>query len=67
MLKGITRLVMNRKFHKANANYKSERTVGERTDPLRVTGEAYAKRLEKAGKLLDLKCYEKGYHGFGTL
>ncbi len=36
-------------------------------DPLRATGEAYAKRLEKAGKLLDLKCYEKGYHGFGTV
>lgn len=36
-------------------------------DPLRVTGEAYAKLLENAGKLLDLKCYEKGYHGFGTV
>lgn len=35
-------------------------------DPLHLAGEAYAQRLSQYGKLLDLKMYEKGYHGFGT-
>ncbi len=35
-------------------------------DPLCAQGEQYAERLKKAGKLLDLRKYENGYHGFGT-
>ncbi|MBR0062905.1 MAG: alpha/beta hydrolase [Oscillospiraceae bacterium] len=35
-------------------------------DPLCEQGERYAERLKKAGRLLDLRKYETGYHGFGT-
>ena len=35
-------------------------------DPLRPHGEYYAKRLKEHGKLVDLKVYQNGYHGFGT-
>ncbi len=35
-------------------------------DPLHPQGEHYAKLLEEHGKLLELKKYEEGYHGFGT-
>ncbi len=35
-------------------------------DPLHPQGEYYAERLRKHGKLVDLKMYQDGYHGFGT-
>jgi len=35
-------------------------------DPLHPQGIHYAELLKKHGKLLDLKMYEEGYHGFGT-
>ena len=35
-------------------------------DPLHPQGIHYAELLKKHGKLLDLKMYENGYHGFGT-
>ena len=35
-------------------------------DPLHPQGERYAELLKQHGKLLDLKMYEDGYHGFGT-
>lgn len=35
-------------------------------DPLHPQGEHYAKLLDKHGKLVELKKYENGYHGFGT-
>ena len=35
-------------------------------DPLHPQGEHYAELLKKHGKLLDLKMYKDGYHGFGT-
>lgn len=35
-------------------------------DPLHPHGEAYAEKLKKAGKLVDIIMYEDGYHGFGT-
>lgn len=35
-------------------------------DPLQHQGEHYAKRLQANGKLLELKKYENGYHGFNT-
>lgn len=35
-------------------------------DPLHPQGEAYAKRLKESGNRVELKMYEKGYHGFGT-
>ena len=35
-------------------------------DPLHPQGEHYAKLLKEHGKLIGLKKYEEGYHGFGT-
>ncbi len=35
-------------------------------DPLHPQGEHYAKLLKEHGKLIELKKYEEGYHGFGT-
>lgn len=35
-------------------------------DPLHPQGEHYAELLKKHGKLVDIKKYENGYHGFGT-
>jgi acetyl esterase/lipase len=35
-------------------------------DPLHPQGEHYAELLKQHGKLLDLKMYKDGYHGFGT-
>ncbi|MBR2812550.1 MAG: alpha/beta hydrolase fold domain-containing protein, partial [Solobacterium sp.] len=35
-------------------------------DPLHPQGEHYAQLLREHGKLVDLKKYEDGYHGFGT-
>ena len=35
-------------------------------DPLHPQGERYAQLLSEHGKLIDLKKYEDGYHGFGT-
>ena len=35
-------------------------------DPLHPQGEYYADRLKEHGKLVDLKMYRNGYHGFGT-
>lgn len=35
-------------------------------DPLHPQGERYAELLKRHGKLVDLKMYENGYHGFGT-
>lgn len=35
-------------------------------DPLHPQGERYAQRLKAHGKLVDLKMYQDGYHGFGT-
>ena len=35
-------------------------------DPLHPQGEHYAKLLKQHGKLLNLKMYKDGYHGFGT-
>lgn len=35
-------------------------------DPLHTQGEAYAKKLKEHHKLVDIKMYPDGYHGFGT-
>lgn len=35
-------------------------------DPLHPQGEHYAEQLKKHGKLIDIKMYPNGYHGFGT-
>lgn len=35
-------------------------------DPLHPQGERYAEMLKAHGKLLELKKYQDGYHGFGT-
>ncbi len=35
-------------------------------DPLHPQGEHYARLLKEHGKLIGLKKYEEGYHGFGT-